>query len=200
MNAPTLIRLRGLLAAGAAVVVLAAVSTLSVAAAYDGFDRNSNIRAATACAVPSLPGEVVSVNLIDMQAMMGSGGGPMMGLDDWRLLRPGMMRVTATLAAVVPGLLSLRVTNTGYLRHELLVLPLSAGQQIGTRTPGADGKVDEAGSLGEASASCAAGTGGGIAAGSLGWVTLSLAPGRYELLCNLPGHYAGGMYTELDVA
>jgi uncharacterized cupredoxin-like copper-binding protein len=107
-----------------------------------------------------------------------------------------MMRVTATPAAVAPGVVSLRVTNTGYLRHELVVLPRSAGQQVGSRTPGADGKVDEAGSLGEASASC----GGGIAASSHGWVTLSLAPGRYELLCNLPGHYAGGMYTELDVA
>jgi uncharacterized cupredoxin-like copper-binding protein len=30
-------------------------------------------------------------------------------------------------------------------------------------------------------------------------VTLDLKPGRYELLCNLPHHYAGGMYTELDV-
>jgi hypothetical protein len=49
MNAPTLIRSRGLLAAGAAVVVLAAVSTLSVAAAYDGFDRHRKIRAGTAC-------------------------------------------------------------------------------------------------------------------------------------------------------
>jgi uncharacterized cupredoxin-like copper-binding protein len=201
MKAPTLARSRGLLAAGAAVLVLAAVSTLSVAAAYDGFDRHSKIRAGTACTVPSLPGEVVSVNLNDMQAMMGrSGGGPMMGQNDWRLFRPGMMRVTASPAAVAPGVVSLRVANTGYLKHELVVLALSAGQQIGTRAPGADGKVDEAGSLGEASASCAAGTGGGIAASSLGWVTVSLAPGRYELLCNLPGHYAGGMYTELDVA
>jgi len=200
MNAPTPIRSRGLLAAGAAVVVLAAVSTLSVAAAYDGFDRHRKIRAATACAVPALPGDVVSVNLIDMRAMMGSGGVPMMGQNDWRRFRPGMMRVTASPAAVAPGVVSLRVANTGYLRHELVVLALGAGQQVGTRTPGADGKVDEAGSLGEASASCAAGTGGGIGAGSLGWVTLSLAPGRYELLCNLPGHYVGGMYTELDVA
>jgi hypothetical protein len=104
------------------------------------------------------------VNLIDMRAMMGrSGGGSMMGQDDWRRFRPGMMRVTASPAAVAPGVVSLRVANTGYLRHELVVLALSAGQQVGTRTPGADGKVDEAGSLGEASASCAAGTGGGIA-------------------------------------
>ena len=31
-------------------------------------------------------------------------------------------------------------------------------------------------------------------------MTLTLTPGRYELLCNLPGHYTGGMYTELDIS
>ena len=30
-------------------------------------------------------------------------------------------------------------------------------------------------------------------------MTLTLAPGRYELICNLPGHYAAGMFTELTV-
>ncbi len=29
--------------------------------------------------------------------------------------------------------------------------------------------------------------------------TLTLTPGRYELLCNIAGHYGSGMYTELDV-
>jgi uncharacterized cupredoxin-like copper-binding protein len=94
----------------------------------------------------------------------------------------------------------LRVNNTGYLTHELVVLPLAAGELPGQRTVGSDGKVDETGSLGEASATCAAGAGDGIAAGSSGWVTLTLTPGRYELLCNLPGHYTGGMYTELDIS
>lgn len=45
-----------------------------------------------------------------------------------------------------------------------------------------------------------AGEGDGIAADSTGWVTLHLPAGRYELVCNLPGHYAAGRYTELDVA
>ncbi len=40
--------------------------------------------------------------------------------------------------------------------------------------------------------------GDGIAVGAAGWVTLE--PGRYELVCNLPGHYAAGMYNELDVS
>ena len=29
--------------------------------------------------------------------------------------------------------------------------------------------------------------------------TVTLTPGRYELLCNIAGHYGAGMYTELDV-
>lgn len=31
------------------------------------------------------------------------------------------------------------------------------------------------------------------------WTTVTLAPGRYELVCSLPGHYGAGMYSELDV-
>jgi uncharacterized cupredoxin-like copper-binding protein len=200
MNAATVTRSRGLLAAGAA-VALAAVSTVAVAAASDAFGHHSNsTRAGTGCAVPSLPGAVVRVNLADMRAMMGrAGGGPMMGPGDWRQFRHGMMRVTASPATVAHGVVSLRVANIGYPKHELVVLPLTGGQLPGARVPGADGKVDETGSLGEASATCTAGSGDGIAAGSTGWVTLTLTAGRYELLCNLPGHYSGGMYTELDV-
>ena len=33
----------------------------------------------------------------------------------------------------------------------------------------------------------------------MSWTTLTLNPGRYELLCNIAGHYGSGMYTELDV-
>jgi uncharacterized cupredoxin-like copper-binding protein len=47
--------------------------------------------------------------------------------------------------------------------------------------------------LGEASNTCSADDGDGILPGGKGWTTLQLAPGRYELLCNLPGHYASGM-------
>lgn len=59
--------------------------------------------------------------------------------------------------------------------------------------------MSEAGSLGEASMSCGEGPGDGIAPGAESWVTLHLARGRYELICNLPFHYAMGMFTELDV-
>jgi len=149
-----------------------------------------------------------TVTLVDMRAMMGrtmtgggmmSGGGPLMGQNDWPEFRQGMMHVTLAPTSVSHGTVSLRVHNTGYLTHELVVLPLAAGQAAGTRVPGSNGKVTEDGSLGEASASCAAGTGDGITAGSTGWVTLKLPAGRYEIVCNLPGHYAAGMHTEFDV-
>ncbi len=32
----------------------------------------------------------------------------------------------------------------------------------------------------------------------MSWTTLTLAPERYELICNLPNHYADGMYQELQ--
>ena len=78
------------------------------------------------------------------------------------------------------------------------MLPLASGASVGTRAVGADNRVSEDGSLGEASNDCGAGTGEGIAPGHVSWVTITLKPGRYELLCNLPGHYAAGMYAELD--
>lgn len=58
--------------------------------------------------------------------------------------------------------------------------------------------MSETGSLGEASRTCGEGTGDGIVPGAAGWVNLRLDPGRYELICNLPGHYAMGMFTQLE--
>jgi hypothetical protein len=64
---------------------------------------------------------------------------------------------------------------------------------------GSDGKISESGSVGEASNNCGAGVGKGVKSGSATWTTISLKPGRYELVCNLANHYADGMYKELDV-
>ncbi|WP_229841725.1 sulfocyanin-like copper-binding protein [Streptomyces brasiliensis] len=110
-----------------------------------------------------------------------------------------MMRLVARPATVSAGVVSLWVLNTGAMAHEVVVLRLPSGQGIGERPIGPDGKVNEAGSLGEASRSCGTGEGDGIAPGTMAWTTLTLRPGRYELVCNLPGHYLAGMYTELDV-
>lgn len=143
------------------------------------------------CTVPqTLPGTVVSVMVGDM------GMSQMMGGD---APRGSHMMFRTDRPAVTHGQVTLVVQNMGRRTHEVVVLPLADGAVAGQRAVGSGGKVDETGSLGETSASCTGGAGEGITAGSAGWVTLNLPPGRYELVCNLTNHYAAGMYQELDV-
>jgi uncharacterized cupredoxin-like copper-binding protein len=148
-------------------------------------------------------GARVDVVLMDMRhrAMMrGTGDGWMTGP---RHTGSGMMHGRMMLRSgprvVRAGQVTFAAANHGTRLHELVVLPLGPHASIGRRTVGPDRAVDETASLGEASASCAAGEGDGIEPGSLGWVTLRLTPGRYELVCNRPGHYGDGMYAELVV-
>ena len=192
---------RLIVGAAVAAVVLAAGSTLAMAAGSTTPGTATPTTPAVSCAAPSLPGAVVDVTLTDMGARMrgaatsgaGMGGrwgdGPMMG----GAARTTMMQVLVTPSTAAAGTVSLRVTNTGVMTHELVVLPLPDGQAVGDRAVGTDGRVDETGSLGEVSRTCGAGSGDGLAPGSTGWATQQLAAGRYELVCNLPGHYAAGM-------
>ncbi|MDN5766333.1 MAG: hypothetical protein L0H96_13625 [Humibacillus sp.] len=130
------------------------------------------------------------MTLADMGMTRMMGGDAPMG---------AVMMLQATPQVVAAGKVSLVAQNRGWRTHELVVLPLARAAAAGQRVPGADGKVSESGSLGEASASCTSGAGEGIDSGAVGWVTLQLSPGRYELVCNLKNHYANGMYQELDV-
>ena len=113
-----------------------------------------------------------------------------------------LSRLTCSAPSRLPGrTVDVMVGDMGMTRMMGGVAPLGQhmmlravpGQAAGGQRPGSDGKIDETGSLGEASASCAAGSGEGIEAGTVGWVTLSLPVGRYELVCNLANHYANGM-------
>ncbi len=143
------------------------------------------------CTAPAnLPGKVVTVVLADMGMTSMMGGTAPLGAP---------MALHATPTSVTAGTVSLVAQNMGWRIHELVILPLAAGAQAGQRTSGSDGKVDEAGSLGEASATCAAGSADGIVAASAGWTTVTLPAGRYELVCNLTNHYADGMHQELDI-
>jgi uncharacterized cupredoxin-like copper-binding protein len=110
------------------------------------------------------------------------------------------MALHAVPTAVPAGTVSLVAANVGRLTHELVVLPLAPGAVVGARSPGPEGQVDEDDSLGEASRSCSEGSGEGIEVGTEGWITLTLPRGRYELVCNLAGHYAAGMSQELVVS
>ena len=92
---------------------------------------------------------------------------------------------TATIPA---GKVTFNVKNGGTMVHEFVVLK--------TDTPGAklkvtNGKADETGNIGET---------GDMPAGSTKTLTLNLKAGHYVVLCNLPGHYQGGMWKDLTVS
>ena len=181
-----------LLAAFATVALTAASVTAFAATAPTTRQSWTGMMGQSGCgAPPTLPGTQVRVVLADMS------GGPMMGIRS--MLRGEQMMLRADLRSVPAGPVSFAAVNHGGRTHELLVLPLVPGASVGERSAGLARKVDEAGSVGEASRACGSGSGEGITVGTLGWVTLTLTPGRYELVCNLPGHYAAGMRTELDV-
>lgn len=176
----------------ASVIVLTALSLVAVGLVGSVVNPvGTGFLSRTRCGAPNLPGPVVSVSLTNM-------GGPMMRRPNG--MTGGAMRMTADRNTVAHGPVSFLVTNAGTISHELVILPLPEGQIPGTRPIGADAKIDEAGSLGEASNTCAEGAGQGILPGASGWVSVTLPPGRYELVCNLPGHYAAGMYTQLTVS
>jgi uncharacterized cupredoxin-like copper-binding protein len=143
------------------------------------------------CPAPAgLPGTTVAVMVGDMGVTkMMSGTAP----------TGARMMLRTSLLSAPAGQVSFVVSNMGWRTHEMVIVPLADGQQAGARVPGSDGKVDETGSLGEASNPCGSGAGDGITSGSVGWVTASLPAGHYELFCNEPNHYADGMWQEFDV-
>lgn len=181
-----MVRLAGrYVAAAAAVLVLTASSVAALAVGAPAY-RPPRAGGDASCSAPaSLPGTRVTVALRDMGAMMG---GPLM--HGW---------IATSRDSVPAGRVSLVAVNQGARVHELLVLPVRPGTWAGQRLVRRDGTIAESASLGEASRGCGPGVGGGIGPGETGWVTLALAPGRYELVCNRPGHYLAGMFTELDV-
>jgi uncharacterized cupredoxin-like copper-binding protein len=101
-------------------------------------------------------------------------------------------RVTATLAHVSAGAITLRIHNQGPDQHELIVAPdRSGGMPIR-----ADGfTVNE-----EAIQSSEPGSITPQQPGGTEDLAIQLAPGRYELFCNMEGHYMGGMHTLLTVS
>ena len=194
-------------------ITLGIASTAALAIAGLGNPGGPFLTAPPSCHLPALPGPVVEVALTDMPGtMMGPGmGHGMMGLGPRGQYGPGapapgfswpgmrMMSLSLSPTTVPPGQVSFRVVNAGAWVHELAVLPLGPGQNIGQRRIEADNKVDESAGLGHVEGSCGADEGDGIVPGATGWTTITLAPGRYELLCNIAGHYRAEMYALLEV-
>lgn len=169
------------------VVLLAAASTASIGGLVaTNHESTTAAPSLTSCEPSHSASRIVQVGLYD------AGGG---------MIRqaPMMLRLIPSPSSISTGQVTFIVTNYGALNHEFLVLPMPA-YGVGTRPVGSDGKINESQSLGEASTSCGAGPGNGISTGSRSWVTLTLPPGNYELLCDVPWHYADGMYASFTVS
>jgi len=185
-----------------AVATIVGLTGLSIGAvsAMNGRPPDFGSAAGSSCTTPQLAGTVVNVSLWNMGGSMMGGNNGMMGGNTGNGMMPrGAMNLSLDRSSVSSGAVSFLATNDGSISHELVVLPLVDSQVAGGRSISGGNKIDETASLGEASATCNAGEGTGIAPGSASWVTLDLVPGRYEVVCNLPGHYAAGMYRELIV-
>jgi uncharacterized cupredoxin-like copper-binding protein len=101
--------------------------------------------------------------------------------------KPKEFSLSASPAQIAAGKTTFTVTNQGSILHEMVVVP-SAGGPAALREP--DGTANEAGAEGEVP---------DVEPGAGGKLTVTLPAGKYVLLCNLPGHYAGGMYATLVV-
>ena len=97
--------------------------------------------------------------------------------------------VTPSTANATAGKVAFTAKNDGKVVHEVVVVKLADGAGIDSIT-NADGTATEAASAGEAA---------DIEPGASKSVTLDLPAGTYALICNLPGHFAGGMKTLLTV-
>lgn len=184
---------RALLIGGVvATLILSGLSLMAVTALGGGSTPGGVPLFGASCKVPNFSGSVVNVALTNM-------GGPMVGGSNG-MMSGGAMRLSADRATVRHGTVSFLATNRGSIAHELIVLPIPKLQIAGTRPSGGDAKIDEAGSLGEASTTCGRGAGQGVLPGTSSWVSVTLQPGRYELVCNFSGHYDAGMYTQLTVS
>jgi uncharacterized cupredoxin-like copper-binding protein len=112
---------------------------------------------------------------------------------------PGVINVTlgegqefklaADQATATAGSITFAVANKGKAEHEMVVVPLASGANVDSLS--ANGEANEDGSPGEVEA---------LAPGANGSITLDLKAGTYALICNEPGHFAGGMHQILTVS
>jgi uncharacterized cupredoxin-like copper-binding protein len=79
------------------------------------------------------------------------------------------------------------VKNSDAMTHELVIIKTT--KKAGDLPMKGD-VASETGKVGEVS---------DLAGGKTGKVTVNLTKGHYALICNIPGHYKGGMYADFTV-
>jgi uncharacterized cupredoxin-like copper-binding protein len=93
-------------------------------------------------------------------------------------------------STIKAGDVNFAITNAGKMTHEFVVVQTDLGfSQVPVTAEGTADEQELKG-MGEVE---------DIEAGKSGDLKLSLPPGHYMLICNLPGHYASGMHADFVV-
>ncbi len=101
--------------------------------------------------------------------------------------QPSEYAMTPVPAEVSAGAVTFDVANEGKLMHEMVVIKTDEGAaNLGLP----NGEADEADAIDEVA---------DLPAGDTATLDLDLPAGKYALVCNLPGHYAAGMYADFTV-
>lgn len=170
----TLMTLTALLAAAALAAAGCGSSSSGSAPAAD-----ATTEATTAATTPA---ETVETTSTTSEAPAAGAGAVAVTLGS-----PSEFAMSADPAEVAAGKVTFTVDNKGSILHEMVVVPATGGAESLKQ---ANGEASEDGAPGEVA---------DLGAGKTGTLTVTLPAGKYVLLCNLPGHFAGGMYTDLTV-
>jgi uncharacterized cupredoxin-like copper-binding protein len=96
-------------------------------------------------------------------------------------------KVAPSPKTVSGGKVTFTVKDKGDMEHELVVIKTS---KSASKLPVSGKQASEKGAVGEVE---------DIAGGKSKKLTLNLKAGHYVLICNLPGHYKGGMRSDFTV-
>jgi uncharacterized cupredoxin-like copper-binding protein len=96
-------------------------------------------------------------------------------------------KVTPSAKSVGHGKVKFVVANKAAIKHELIVIKTS---KKSSELPVSGDRASEKGSVGEVE----------LAGRQTKSLTLNLKKGHYALICNIKGHYKGGMHTDLTVS
>ena len=139
-------------------------------------------------------GHVVDVSLWDNgpNAMNMLGKGKMMGMGMGAKMGMAPMGIKTSTKTVPAGEVTFKVSNDSTsIIHEMVLAKVDdPGKPLPYDKDKERVDEDAAGDLGEVA---------DLEPGKTGALTKTLTPGNYILYCNIPGHYALGMWTLLKV-
>jgi len=155
----------------------------------------SGMVAASASTPSFAAANVVNVSLWDkgLDSMDMPEKGKMMGLGMMAgNMNMAMMGISTDVKEVAAGDVTFEAANVSKdIVHEMIIAPVpAAGKPLPYDKETERVKEELAGSLGEVSE---------LDPGQKGALRVELKPGKYIIYCNIPGHYALGMWTTINV-